>query len=280
VKVAVTGAKGLLGSVLAARLTAFGQTVYGLDLPEYNLLDFPGIKEYFRQIKPDFIYNCAAFTNVDLCETEYVKARAVNALAVGNLAEIAQELDIPLLQISTDYVFAGDAVRPYQPDAALSPLSAYGRTKAEGETLARRAAKHFIVRTAWLYGHNGKNFVETIIALAKTKPEIKVVNDQRGAPTFVDDFVEALLLFLQCRDYGVYHFTNSGETTWYDFAREFLSILQIAVPVRPCTTAEFPRPAQRPAYSVLDLTKTRDTLKMNIPSWQDAIRRYCAGRKG
>lgn len=279
-KIVVTGAKGMLGSVLTACLSKLGHTVAVLDLPEYDLLNFSEINKYLQQLAPDFIYNCAAFTNVDLCETEYDKARAVNALAVGNLAKISQELNIPLLHISTDYVFAGDASQPYQPEEALAPISAYGRTKAEGEILACQNPKHFIVRTAWLYGHNGKNFVETIIALAKSKPEIKVVNDQRGAPTFVDDFVEALVLFLDCRAYGVYHFTNSGETTWYDFAREFLKILNITTPVRSCTTDEYPRPARRPAYSVLDLTKTRETLKINIPAWQDALKRYCAGRKG
>ena len=278
-KIVVTGAKGMLGSVLTARLQELKHNVLPMDLPEYDLLDFPAVQEYLRTEKPDFIYNCAAFTNVDLCETEEEKARAVNALAVGNLAETAQELSIPLLHISTDYVFAGDAAAPYPVDAPLQPLSAYGRTKAEGEQLVRKADKHFIVRTAWLYGHNGKNFVETIVNLAKSKPELKIVNDQHGSPTFVDDLVEALVLFLQCKEYGAYHFTNSGETTWYDFAGEFLRILAIAAPVLPCTTDQFPRPARRPAYSVLDLTKTCSVLKIDIPNWQDAIARYCKGRK-
>jgi dTDP-4-dehydrorhamnose reductase len=277
-KIAVTGAKGMLASVLARRLAALGHEVLPLDLPEHDLLQFDAVKNYLRAARPDFIYNCAAFTNVDLCETEAERARAVNALAAGNLAELAAELNIPILQISTDYVFSGDASRPYLPDAPTAPLSVYGQTKEEGERLVKKAPKFFIVRTAWLYGRNGKNFVETMLKLARTNPVLKVVNDQRGAPTFADDLVEALILFLSCQNYGIYHFTNSGETTWYDFTREFFDILNIAVPVQPCATAEFPRPARRPAYSVLDLRKTQETFGLKIPAWQDAIRRYIKGR--
>ncbi|MDR1324313.1 MAG: dTDP-4-dehydrorhamnose reductase, partial [Candidatus Margulisbacteria bacterium] len=235
-------------------------------------------QNYLRAAAPDFIYNCAALTNVDLCESEPAKARAVNALAAGNLAELAAELDIPLLQISTDYVFSGVAQKPYLPDEPTAPLSVYGQTKEEGERLVQKAPRFFIVRTAWLYGHNGKNFVETMLKLAQNNATLKVVNDQRGAPTFVDDLVAALVLFLTCQNYGIYHFTNSGETTWYDFTREFFDLLNIAVPVQPCSTAEFPRPAQRPAYSVLDLRKTQETFGLKIPTWQDAIRRYIKGR--
>jgi dTDP-4-dehydrorhamnose reductase len=269
----------MLGSVLAARLITAGHAVLPIDLPERDLLDFPAVAAYLHAQRPDFIYNCAAFTNVDLCETEEAKARAVNALVPGQLADLAAELDIPVLQISTDYVFSGSGIRPYLPEDLPAPLSAYGRTKAEGEALAQKAPRHFIVRTAWLYGHNGKNFVETIIALAKTKPELKIVDDQRGAPTFVDDLVESLLLFLECSEYGIYHFTNSGETTWCGFAKEFLRLTGSGVRVLPCATAEFPRPARRPAYSVLDLDKTRSMLKIKIPDWPDAVARYCKGRR-
>jgi dTDP-4-dehydrorhamnose reductase len=280
VKVAVTGAKGMLGRALSARLSALGHQTLPLDLPEHDLLDFPAVQAYLQAAAPDFIYNCAAFTNVDLCETEYASARAVNALAVGNLAGSARTLQIPLLQISTDYVFSGMADKPYLPETPPAPLSAYGRTKAEGELLAQTTDKYFIVRTAWLYGQHGKNFVETIIKLAGTQPVLKVVNDQRGAPTLVDDLVAVLLLFLDCREYGIYHFTNSGETTWYGFAQEFLRLLHIETKLEPCATAEFPRPARRPAYSVLDLTKTRSLFKIAVPDWRDAIARYCQNRKG
>ncbi|GBR76334.1 dTDP-4-dehydrorhamnose reductase [Candidatus Termititenax persephonae] len=277
-KIAVTGARGMLASVLVRKLLSLGHAVLPLDLPEHDLLQLAAVKNYLTAERPEFIYNCAALTDVDLCETEVEKARAINALAAGNLAEIAVALDAPILQISTDYVFAGDADRPYLPSAPTAPLSVYGQTKAEGERLISQAPKHFIVRTAWLYGHNGKNFVETMLKQAQVRPSLQVVDDQRGAPTFVDDFVEALVLFLPCREYGIYHFTNSGETTWYGFAQEFWAILGIPTPLYPCATREFPRPAPRPAYSVLDLTKTQSVLKIEIPSWQDAIRRYLSGR--
>ncbi|MDR1453649.1 MAG: dTDP-4-dehydrorhamnose reductase [Candidatus Margulisbacteria bacterium] len=277
-KIAVTGARGMLASVLTRRLSALGHETLPLDLPEHDLLRFDAVKDYLRAARPDFIYNCAAFTNVDLCETEPEQARAVNALAAGNLAELAAELNIPILQISTDYVFSGDAVKPYLPEAPAAPLSVYGQTKAEGERLIQKAPKFFIVRTAWLYGRDGKNFVETMLKQARMNSALKVVNDQRGAPTLVDDLVEALSVFLTCQKYGIYHFTNSGETTWYDFTREFFGLLNIAVPVQPCASAEFPRPARRPAYSVLDLRKTQETFGLKIPAWQDAIRRYIKGR--
>jgi dTDP-4-dehydrorhamnose reductase len=282
--IGVTGYKGMLGSVLTEKLTQAGHTVIGVDLPEHNLLAFSAIQKYFSENKIQFLYNCAAFTNVDKCETEYDTAYAVNALAVQNCAALGRKMHIPFVHISTDYVFTGTATVPYTTDTLPAPLSAYGRSKAAGENLvlATYPDKSFIVRTAWLYGHRGKNFVETILKNAATKPELQIVNDQTGAPTFVDDFVVLLLKLLDSSAYGIYNFTNAGVTTWYDFAREFLSLAKVSTSVVPCTTAEYtaqyPQSAKRPAYSVLDLSKTEQTFKIIIPTWQDAIRRYMKGR--
>ena len=275
-KILVTGCRGMLGSVLYERLQSEGFDVLGVDLPEVDLANKDILADFFAENEIAFVYNCAAFTNVDLCETEYDQAYSANAIAVKNLTEVCQGQ--PIVHISTDYVFDGTADKPYLPDDLRAPVSAYGKSKAAGEEFLEQysSGKYFIVLTAWLYGHNGKNFVETMLKLAQEYSEIKVVNDQKGAPTLVDDLVEMLQRLLDSDQYGIYHYTNSGETTWYDFAREVLAGLPVNV--IPCTTAEYPRPAKRPAYSVLSLEKTKQNLKIGIPSWQDGLKRYLEKR--
>lgn len=273
-KILVTGYKGMLGSLLFQKLNnCTGTAVTGVDLPEVDLTEAEAVAKLLAAEKFDLIYNCAAFTNVDLCETEYEKAYAINALAVKNLAFNAGESVV--VHLSTDYVFNGLAQTPYQTEAEREPVSAYGRTKAAGEQfLEDSGCKYFILRTSWLYGHNGKNFVDTILRLADEKEEIKVVDDQRGAPTFTADLAEVLLLLADCKKYGRYHFTNAGQTTWFGFASEIVRLAGKQVKILPCTSAEFPSPATRPAYSVLDLTKTEENLKIKIADWQDALKRY------
>jgi dTDP-4-dehydrorhamnose reductase len=271
----VTGHKGMLGTALSEKLSALKHIVIKADLPEINITNVEEISDIFTKKKIDFIYNCAAYTNVDRCEEDYDTAYLVNAAAVKILADLAAKYDIPMVHISTDYVFNGVASKPYAVDHAIEPLSAYGKTKAAGEKfLQETVSKYFLVRTAWLYGHNGKNFVETIIASAKNNTELKIVDDQKGAPTYVDDLVDFLIKLLNSDKYGVYHYTNSGETTWYQFAKQFLNYLQINVKIIPCSTAEYPRPAKRPSYSVLDLAITKKEFKIEIPSWQDGLKRY------
>ncbi len=272
-KILVTGYKGMLGSLLYQKLLKAGYDVKGVDLPEIDLTDNTAVAQLLAAENFAVIYNCAAFTNVDLCETEYDKAYAVNALAVKNLAQNAGKS--VLVHISTDYVFNGLAQAPYDTEETRAPVSAYGKTKAAGEQFLEEAGcKYFIVRTAWLYGRNGKNFVDTILKLADEKDEIKVVNDQCGAPTYTEDLAAALVLFADCHDYGRYHFTNAGQTTWFGLAKEIVRLAGKTVKVLPCTTAEFPRPAIRPAYSVLDLSKTERVLQIKIADWQNALQRY------
>jgi dTDP-4-dehydrorhamnose reductase len=229
-----------------------------------------------REIRPEIIYNCAAYTNVDGCESNEKTAYAVNALAVKYLAEAAKEANCVLVHISTDFIFSGQAKEPYTVDAIPDPLTAYGRTKLAGEKFVLEIwpEKSFIIRTAWLYGLRSKNFVETIIRLAKEKDELKVVDDQIGAPTFAEDLVQFLVLLLDSRGYGIYHYTNQGQTSRYDFARYFLHTLNYKTKLSVCKTADFPRPAHVPAYSVLDLTKTEKQFKIRIPDWQDGMDRY------
>lgn len=274
-RIVVTGHKGMLGSVLKELLEERGDEVIGLDLPEYDLARPENFIDKLKDA--DFVYNCAAFTDVDRCEAEFERAQLINGQLVGELAKITG--DTPMLHISTDYVFDGTASVPYKVDNKLNPLSAYGKSKALGEQeLIAHKEKYFIVRTAWLYGYHGSNFVETIIKLAGEKDEIKVVNDQLGVPTNVKDLAKVMLLFLDSDKYGIYNYTNSGETTWYDFAKEILTILHINTKVTPCTSEEFVRPAKRPNYSVLDLTKIKNTFNIAIPEWQDSLKKYLAER--
>jgi dTDP-4-dehydrorhamnose reductase len=276
-RILLFGHKGMLGSMLDLKLRQKGHEVLGFDLPEVDVTQ-PLKLEFLKKEHYDFVYNCAAFADVNRCESEYDKAYAVNATAVKNILAVIGNK--PFLHVSTDYVFDGGATTPYSVDNPHAPISAYGRTKAAGEKIIFDSGhkEYFIVRTAWLYGPGGKNFVETMIALAQTKPEIRIVNDQRGSPTYTVDLAEAMLGFLNSKKYGIYHFTNKGETTWYNFAKTILDIMGSKTPVKPCTTAEYPTPAKRPAYSVLSLDKTEKELHISIPSWQDALARYIAAR--
>lgn len=276
-RILLFGHKGMLGSMLAVKLREAGHEVLGFDLPELDVTR-PQQLEFLKKEKYDFVYNCAAFADVNRCESEYDMAYAANATAVKNILAVIGNK--PFLHVSTDYVFDGSAVTPYLPDTPHAPISAYGRTKAAGEKFILDSGhkEYFIVRTAWLYGPGGKNFVETMIRLAQTKPEIRIVNDQRGSPTYTADLAEVMIGFLDSKNYGIYHFTNKGETTWYNFAKAILEMIASKTPLKPCTTAEYPTPAKRPAYSVLSLDKIEKELHISIPSWQDALARYIAIR--
>lgn len=270
----VTGAQGQLGRALAQASRQHSLEFLGIDLPEHDIGDSRAMTALLRQWQPEVIVNCAAFTAVDLAEEREEEARRVNAEAVGNLAAAANEVDALLVQISTDYVFDGTAQRPYREEDPCRPLSAYGRTKLEGELAAREARRHLIVRTAWLYGE-GQNFVGAIRrqldAGAKT---LRVVADQYGCPTFAGDLAKALVRLIKLGADGVIHAVNDGVTTWYGFAQEIVLLLGVDAEVMPVTTAEVPRPAPRPAWSVLDTTRLCSLLGEPMPPWQDALARY------
>jgi dTDP-4-dehydrorhamnose reductase len=217
------------------------------------------------------VINCAAYTDVDGCETNEDHATAVNGIGVGALAQRCAELGIPVVHYSTDYVFDGVSTKPYSVDAPRRPLGAYGRSKALGEQLIEDAGgQHLIIRTSWLYAAWGRNFVCTIARLASERPTLRVVNDQRGRPTSVSSLVSASWRLLQSNASGIYHVADDGECTWFDLASEVVQQTGAACQVEPCTTAEFPRPACRPAYSVLDLSRTMERIG-KLPRWQDAL---------
>jgi dTDP-4-dehydrorhamnose reductase len=228
-----------------------------------------------KKVSPDVIINCAAYTNVDKCETDKDTAFAVNALGARNLAIAANDVGSKLLYISTDYVFDGSGHEPRREWDLPNPQNVYGWTKLAGEQYVRQfCPRSFIVRTAWLYGYTGGNFVKTILNAAKSGKPLKVVDDQRGNPTSCVDLVKHLLKLAGTEDYGTYHCTNNGECSWYEFAKEFLKLSGLSYAIEPCTTEEFPRPAKRPAYSSLDNMMLRLTIGDEMRSWQDAIAEY------
>ncbi|WP_214409885.1 dTDP-4-dehydrorhamnose reductase [Sphaerisporangium fuscum] len=253
----VTGASGMLGTALVAELAADPAApevlAYGRDRLDLRYPD--GVREVVRREKPDTVVNCAAWTAVDDAEAREIDALAVNGNGVRALAEACDEVDARLLHISTDYVFDGRARAPYREDAPVAPVNAYGRTKLAGERAVLGALPHsgYVVRTAWLYGTTGRDFVRTMIALERSRDTVDVVDDQLGQPTWAGDLAAQLLRLARAdAPPGVYHGTSSGQATWYELAREVFTLLG-ADPgrVRPTRADAFPRPAARPAYSVL-----------------------------
>ncbi len=278
-KILVTGAYGQLGRSLTAASVARGVAFEGRDLDTLDICDAEAVRRWIVEAGPSIVVNAAAFTAVDECEDNEDRATAVNGTAVGHLAAACNEVGTQLIQISTDYVFAGDAERPYTEDDPVAPKSAYGRSKLRGEELARTADRHLVVRTAWLYGRGGRNFVEAIRGQIDVGVRtLKVVADQRGCPTFCDDLTDAILDLAAAGAAGTLHAVNSGSTTWNAFAVEIVRRLGADVEVVPVTTAEFPRPAPRPPYSVLDIDRLEAVLGRPMPHWQDGLGRYLETR--
>ncbi len=274
-KILVTGAHGQLGRSLAAACSTRGTVCEGSDIDTLDISDAAAVRRWIVDAGPSAVVNTAAFTAVDACEDNEEQATAINGTAVGHLAAACNEVGALLIQISTDYVFSGDADRPYEENAAVAPRSAYGRSKLRGEELARTASRHLVVRTAWLYGRGGRNFVEAIRSqIDAGAPRLEVVADQRGCPTFCDDLSEAVLDLAAANSTGTLHAVNAGTTTWHGFAVEIARLLGSPVTVVPAATADVPRAAPRPPYSVLDTTRLEAALGRSMPPWQDGLRRY------
>lgn len=270
-KVLVTGANGMLGQDLCPVLEDNGYSVFETDVDILDITNPVNIDEVFSAQKPDIVIHCAAYTNVDKAEEDIENARQINARGTENIAKACKKYDALMVYISTDYVFDGGVNTqrniPYKPLDKTSPLNNYGLTKWEGEEAVRNnLEKYYICRTSWLYGHHGKNFVETMISLAN-KPELKVVDDQIGCPTWTVDLSNAIVKIIETKLYGTYHTCGGGSTSWYGFAKEIFKLANLDVNLNPCTTDEFPRPAKRPAYSVMDNNGIcRD--------WQKALKDY------
>jgi dTDP-4-dehydrorhamnose reductase len=271
----VTGSRGQLGRALARVAAAAPFELIGFDLPELDITDGVAVRATARAVRPDVIVNCAAFTSVDAAEIDEPGALAVNGTAVSHLAAAANEVSAPLVQISTDYVFDGTSRRPYREGDDPCPRNAYGRTKLTGERAAAAAARMLVVRTAWLFGESGPNFVEAIRRrLAAGEKHFEVVDDQRGCPTYALDLAEAVVGLVAAGATGIVHVVNDGDATWCGFAREIVRQLGFDVEVQPITTRQVGRPAPRPSYSVLDTSRLRALLGRTLPPWRDALARY------
>ncbi len=260
------GDRGMLGRAFHALFAREGLYVKGLDLPEIDIAE-PAQADAAVDGTYSAVINCAAYTNVDAAEADEPAALRANGEGPACLAAACKRADVPLVHFSTDYVFAGDAAEPYRADQTLSPLGAYGRTKAAGEIAIRDSGvAHLIVRTSWLYAPWANNFVRTISKLSKERDSLKVVDDQRGRPTSAEHLARTTLVLMRQDARGTLHVTDGGECTWFDFASEIVRLTGSACVVSPCSTAEFTRPAKRPAYSVLDLSTT-ERLVGKLSDW-------------
>ena len=276
-RVTLFGASGLLGQELVHELSGnerSGEQLTSLSVEDADLRDHTRVRDLIRNSRPDWILLSAAYTDVDGCESNRDLAFAVNCEGAVNVAEAAREAGSRLMFLSTDYVFDGSKGSPYETGDARNPASVYGESKARAEErLLEILPEACIARTSWLFGHGGKCFPATILTLASTRSEISVVNDQRGSPTFTPDLASALARLCRASARGIVHVTNSGNCTWYEFATEIVRGSGLPATIKPVTTAEFPRPARRPAYSVLS-PDSLHAYHIRMPEWRDALRRY------
>lgn len=271
-KILVAGAGGQLGQVLPQALSS--HEVTALLHSQLDITQLSMVRTVIEHAAPDLVINAAAYNRVDEAEQDPLTAYRGNALGPRNLAVITAAHGIPLLHVSTDYVFAGTSTRPYHEFDRTNPQSVYGQSKLAGEEAVRTLnMRHYIVRTAWLYGITGQNFPRTMLRLAQQQPEVRVVNDQHGSPTFVTHLAEALAHLVTTRAYGTYHLAGDGGTSWYDLTRLLFQFMNIATPIHPVTTAEFSRPAKRPAYSILT---TIQEPRILLPRWEEGLRQFVA----
>ncbi len=281
-RILVTGSNGQLGCEMR-RLGAVSPNEYFFtDIAELDITDKAAVAAFVAQHGIEIIVNCAAYTDVDRAEEDEPTAERINSDAVRNLAEAMKAVDGTLFHISTDYVFGLDGNVPRTEDMPLDPLGAYGRTKLHGEqAIAASGCKHIIVRTAWLYSEHGHNFLKTMLRLTAERESLNVVFDQTGTPTYAGDLALALFSVIEGGAYegneGVYHFSNEGVCSWYDFAREIATATGRDCKIVPCHSSEFPSKVARPPYSVLDKTKIKTTFGIEIPHWRDSMI-YCLRR--
>lgn len=273
-KVFVTGVKGQLGHDVVNELEKRGHTAIGVDIEEMDITDKDAVKRVITQVSPEAVIHCAAYTAVDAAEEQVELCRRVNGLGTENIAEVCKELNCKLMYISTDYVFNGQGTRPWEPDDEREPLNVYGQTKYEGELAVEALEKYFIVRIAWVFGVNGKNFIKTMLNLGKTRDHLTVVDDQIGSPTYTYDLARLLVDMIETEKYGRYHATNEGVCSWYEFACEIFKKAGIEVAVSPVSSNEYPAKAKRPQNSRMDKSKLKEMGFEPLPTWQDALERY------
>lgn len=275
----ITGSKGQLGSEIQKISENQNKHTYHFhDVDTLDITEPEEIKNLVGKIKPGYIVNCAAFTGVDKAESEEDIAYLINATAVKNLSTVCAENNIKFLHISTDYVFDGKSYLPYKEDDIVTPDSAYGRTKLAGEQFAMENKNTMVIRTSWLYSSYGHNFVKTIIKYGTERGELNVIFDQVGTPTYAADLASAIVTIIESVEEnkvnftpGIYHFSNEGVCSWYDFAKEIVDIKNINAKINPIETFEYPLPAPRPQYSVFNKAKIKKTYNLSIPHWKDSL---------
>lgn len=276
-RVLVTGVKGQLGYDVMKELAKRGYEGVGVDVEEMDITDPVAVDKVIKESNVDKVVHCAAWTAVDLAEEKEDICRKVNANGTENIAKVCKELDIPMIYFSTDYVFDGQGTRPWEPDdPVVKPLNVYGQTKYEGEQAVEKYLdKYYIVRIAWVFGVNGKNFIKTMLNLGKTRDTITVVSDQIGTPTYTYDLAKLVVDMCEKEEYGKYHVTNEGGyISWADFAKEIFAQAGMNVNVIPVTTAEYGAKAVRPYNSRLEKSKLTEHGFDRLPTWQDALARY------
>ena len=275
-KVFVTGVKGQLGHDVMNELAKRGLEGIGVDVEEMDITDAEACERVIKAAAPEAVIHCAAYTAVDAAEDNEELCRRVNGQGTRNIAKVCAELDIPMMYISTDYVFNGQGERPWEPDDEREPLNVYGQTKYEGELAVEELLKkYFTVRIAWVFGLNGKNFIKTMLRLGKERGAVSVVDDQIGSPTYTYDLARLLVDMIQTDRYGRYHATNEGLCSWYEFACEiFRQAGMDEVKVTPVDSASYPAKAKRPFNSRMSKEKLTENGFERLPSWQDALGRY------
>ena len=282
-RILITGANGQLGSEMRRLGEVSPNTYIYTDVAELDITNCDAVAAFVKENAVDIIVNCAAYTNVDKAESDEATAELINATAVENLAKAMKAVNGTLFHISTDYVFGNEGNTPRTEDMPLNPLGVYGRTKLRGEqAVAAVGCKAIIIRTAWLYSEFGNNFLKTMLRLTAERTQLNVVFDQVGSPTYAGDLALAIFSIIEGDVYegneGVYHFSNEGVCSWYDFATEIaIAAGNTACKVQPCHSSEFPSPVTRPAFSVLDKSKIKNTFGIEIPHWRDSML-YCIKR--
>ena len=275
----VTGANGQLGNEMRNVSRESSDNYIFTDLEELDITDFAAVTSFMKDNDINVVVNCAGYTNVDKAEEDEITAELINAQAVEYLAKVCEYKNATLIHISTDYVFGGsDSNTPLKEDATVNPTGAYGRTKLHGEEAIKNSGcKYLIIRTSWLYSKYGNNFVKTMCKLTSEKEKLNVVFDQIGTPTYALDLATIIFNIIERRMFqgneGVYHFSNEGVTSWYDFAKEICELSGNTCDIQPCHSDEYPSKVKRPSYSVLDKTKIKRTFNISIPYWKESLKR-------
>ena len=273
-KVLIIGGKGLLGTNIASILDKiFDLTI--CDIDTWDITDRTSGESHIEKYHPDVLINLAAMTDVDGCEDKRELAERINAYGAGVVADLCREYNIHFVHISTDYVFDGKKTIPYKENDPTNPMSVYGATKLMGEqAVLEKNPSSLIIRAQWLYGKGGQNFITKVVKIAQQSGTLRVVNDQRGSPTYTKDLAGPLIALIEKEKTGIYHIANSGSCTWFDFAQEIFTLLKMDVSITPISSSELERKASRPSYSVFDMWKFQKDTGLKMRPWQEALREY------